>query len=169
MKIRKLICIFLASVILFSCTGCSKENKSINPYEKPVQTLALSLKKKDSDSYINCFATPIVNEYKQSENYDSEIAKTIYSEIETKIENQIISISYKINDKKEIDGEDLDNLSSEIQKGLEIKKAYLLTVEFKILTVKTDFYSEIDIKVGKIGGNWYICQSPELNYNFSKK
>ena len=167
MYMKRFFSIILVLLMIILSTGCSDKKKLLNPYEKPVQTLFSSLNRQDSNSYINSFASPIVKEYKNSEAYDLLLAETVFSQIDEQIDFNITALTYEIEDKTEIQGEDLKNLSDQIQKGLDLKKAYSLNLNIETRQRITVYSCKLDIVVGKIGSNWYICESPNFKFDFS--
>ena len=167
---KKLLCFLLSAIMLFG-VSCGKEEEIDFQYEVPVKTFFEALDSEDSKTLLRCFATPVLSKYETSDNYDENLAQTIMTEICEDCELEKTVVNYKITDKRELSAEEIENLGDGIEKRHDIKKAYELTVRATAFSVKNNdesFSQEMKITVGKISGNWYICQSPEMTWDFVK-
>lgn len=167
---KKLLCLLLCVTMIF-CVSCKKEEDVDFHYEVPVETLFEALDSQDSSTFLRCFATPVVSKYENSDSFDENIAKTIVDAICEDCGLEKTVINHKITDKKELSAEEIEALGDGLEKRHKVKKAYELTVRVTALSVKDNeesFSQEMKITVGKISGNWYICQSPEMTWDFVK-
>lgn len=167
-KIKLLLCL-AGAVLLMS--GCSEEEEIAFQYEIPVDTMFEALDYEDNESYLRCFASPVVESYKNSDSYDEAVAESVINRIYEECDVEKASVNYKITDKRELSAEEIDNLGNGLQKGHKVKMAYSLNVKVTAVSIpdrEDVFTCETEIIVGKLGESWYVCQSPELELDFIK-
>lgn len=169
-KIKKILGVTAAAVMALSFAACSDEEEIDFSYEIPVDTMFEALDNEDSRSYLRCFASPVVESYKDSVNFDENLAQSLCDEITESCDAEAVVINHRIIEKKELSKDEISELT-EVKERHDVKKAYLLTVRIIAASVKdhSDTYSQdIELVVGKLGDNWYICQSPVLELNLMK-
>jgi hypothetical protein len=146
---RSLLCAALAALIaLVSFAGCGSDGERTQyaHYEEVLETLTLSVKVLDTESYLKCFSRGAKEAYKASKKYDEELCKRI---AENDGQKQL-ALTYIVNDHKELDTEAIAKMKAEYTqryaKRINISKAYELDTEFssgdktvkKTLTVFND-------------------------------
>ena len=169
MKVKKkgkLAAGILAAMLLLA--GCANEEEIDFRYEIPVDTMFEALDAEDSRTYLRCFATPVLEEYEASDAYDENPAQTICEEIAQSCGFERVVINHSILEKKELTSEEISKLGDGIKERHNVKKAYDLTVRVTVLSahdISESCFQDITITVGKLGENWYICQSPDMEFN----
>ncbi len=168
----KKILLALMAVVTLVFSGCSAEDDDTDfQYEVPLNTLFETLDSQDSTNFLRCFATPVLNAYENSDDFDENLAQTYYSQIAQCCGAQNVSINKKITDKRELSGEELENIPILQNNRHKLKKAYNLTVRvtaFPVENRKESYSQEMQITVGKIGDIWYVCDSPVMDWNLIK-
>ncbi|MBE6837748.1 MAG: hypothetical protein E7509_07160 [Ruminococcus sp.] len=170
---KKLLCVVISMIFAVTCFCSCKDEEEIDlQYEVPVETMFEALDSRDSDSFLRCFATPVLSVYEKSADYDENLALTIYKKLCETAGTPDIVVNHKVNSKRELSQSEINEL---IGDGLEprhnIKKAFEMKVRVIIFSVadKNVTYSqEMTLYVGKLSGNWYVCQSPVMEWNLIK-
>lgn len=169
---KKLICIFLSVIFTMTCfCGCKDEDELDLQYEVPVETLFEALDSEDSESFLRCFATPVLSLYEKSDDYDENIADTIYDKLCQTCDSESVVVNHKITDKKELSQEEIEELGDGIEPRHKIKKAFELKVRVMIFSPMdrdVTYSQEMTVIVGKLSGHWYVCQSPVMEWNLIK-
>lgn len=162
----------LTLVVGLTLVSCAKDDENMDfHYEVPVKTLFEALNDKDSLTFTRCFATPVLNEYKLSDNYDENIAQNYKEEIIANCDNTDVVLTCKITEKHELDKDEFETLTTLKKDRHKVKTAYALSVRVTAFSTENhseSFSQEIQLVVGKISGNWYICSSPIIDFNLIK-
>lgn len=146
---RSLLCAALAALtVLLSLSGCGSDDTKTQyaHYEQVLETMTLSVKVLDTESYLKCFSRGAKEAYKASKKYDEDLCEHI---AENDGQKQL-ALTYFVNDHNELDTEAISKLKEEYRqryaKRINISKAYELDTEFssgdktvkKTLTVFND-------------------------------
>ena len=169
---KKFLCVLLCVVFAVSCfCSCKDEDEYDLQYEVPTDTMFDALDYQDSESFLRCFATPVLSAYEKSDNYDEDIARTIYASICQTVGDEDIGLTHKVISKEELSNEEIYALGDGIAPRHKVKKAFRLKIRAIAFSRKNNSVSysqEMTIVVGKLSGNWYICQSPVMEWNLIK-
>lgn len=170
---KRFLVILLSVMAISLCfVGCSKDEEDVDfQYEIPVDTLFEALDSRDSQSFLRSFATPILKNFENSTEYDENLADTYYNQIVDMCGFEKISINHKITKKAELSDEEIRSLSDGLKPYHKVRKAYKLNVRvttFDAKNHKETYSQELEIIVGKLGDNWYICQSPIISWQMLK-
>lgn len=169
---KRLLCLLCAAFACIGFCSCGNDEEEVNlQYELPVETMFEAIEAKDSKSFLRCFAAPVIDEYEGSDEYDENIAETIDGLLCSQSSSEDISFHQKITDKRELSSEEIKELSDGISKRHNVKKAFEITVRIIVFPeddVDVSYSQELKLVVGKLSGNWYICQSPVMEWNLIK-
>jgi len=169
---KKFLSIFLSVVLTATCFCACKDEEEIElQYEVPVETMFEALDSKDSDSFLRCFATPVLSLYEESDDYDENIAETIYKKLGETCGAEVVVVNHKITDKRELSKEEIEALGDGLEPRHKIKKAFELKIRVMVFSPadrEVTYSQEMIINVGKLSGHWYVCQSPVMEWNLIK-
>lgn len=160
----------LSAFVLF-LTGCNNEEEPNFGYENLIDTLFESLDACDNQSFLRCFSPTALKEYENSLEYNEKLCEDIYGDICNQLGEKSVVINSKIKDKTEISPEEFSHQSGVTEKRNKVKKAYRLDVRVLAFGSKNhdeSYSASFEILVGKIGANWYVCQSPKLEIKLVK-
>lgn len=128
---RIFLTVIAAVTALFLLTGCgSKEKTRFAHYEKVLETLTLSVRVLDTQSYLKCFSEGARAEYVASDRYDPNLCEKL-ADSDGKKRLALIAMTLEHN---ELDSDAIAKLKDEYNqkyaRRINITKAYELKTEF---------------------------------------
>ena len=169
---KKLFCLLLAFVMLLSFAACEKDDKDEKEkkektpsYEQPVKDMIdIQVGKATEKQIKRMYPEEVLEMWEEDadelwEEYEDE-KEYIVEEYEDQY-GKNFKITYKITDKEELKGGNLDELADELNYQFDIdmddvEEAYELEIEFTLKGNDDEDEYEKTVTVYKLRGQWYL-------------